>query len=159
MIHLRTLLAIGLLFTRVQAGPDERPDAKAVLDKLSARRLLADYVSQWRSRHEQVPAGHSKIPQLKSDAEIETALKAAETAVQQLRKLIRPGTSVFAYPGLLARGDLRFDPAPVPSYILHIGIPPGWNWDHEQGVNENEYEIVFDERGIITELRPIVYRH
>jgi hypothetical protein len=42
---------------------------------------------------------------------------------------------------------------------MTLGIPPGWNWTHEQAANENEYEVVFDHRGLITELRPVVYRH
>lgn len=42
---------------------------------------------------------------------------------------------------------------------MTLGIPPGWNWTHEQATNENEYEVVFDHRGLITELRPVVYRH
>jgi hypothetical protein len=85
-------------------------------------------------------------------------LKKAKDGFERLKTLLRIGTSVFDYPGLLALARPRHLEADN-KYSLVLGIPPGWNWMHEQGTNENEYEIIFDNRGIITDLRPVIYKH
>jgi len=85
-------------------------------------------------------------------------LKKAKEGFDRLKTLIRIGTSVFDYPGLIALARPRHSEADN-TYSIVLGIPPGWNWTHEQGTNENEYEIFFDNHGLITELRPVIYRH
>lgn len=160
MNHIRILIAISLLVASAQAEQGNQPDVGAVIAALPARRVLAEYVSHWRSMREHVPADFTtKVPQLKSDAEIEATLKAAEKSIQELRNLIRTGVSVLIYPGLLARGDIQFDATPTPSYSLHIGIPPGWNWDHEQGESPSEFIIRFDQSGTITSIDPVIIKH
>jgi hypothetical protein len=160
MSHIRIIIAISLLVAPLQAQPGNQPDVGAVIAALPARRVLVEYVRQWRTRREHVPGDSTtKVPHLKSDAEIEATLKTAETSIQQLRKSIRTGASVFIYPGLLASGDIRFNASPTPSYSLHIGIPPGWNWDHEQGPSPSEFIIRFDQSGTITSVDPVTIRH
>ncbi len=85
-------------------------------------------------------------------------LKKAKDGFERLKTLLRVSTSVFDYPGLLALARPRHIESDN-KYSMTLGIPPGWNWKHEQGTNENEYEIIFDHRGIITELRPVIYKH
>lgn len=85
-------------------------------------------------------------------------LKNAKEGFDRLKTLLRPSTSIFDYPGLLALARPNHSEADN-KYSLVLGIPPGWNWTHEQGTNENEYQVIFDSRGIITELRPVIYKH
>ena len=85
-------------------------------------------------------------------------LEKAAAGFKRLRASLRPGTSVFDYPGLIAltrpiHND--FDNR----YSMVIGIPPGWNWNQPQGTNPDEYRIAFDGRGIITAIDPVIYRH
>ncbi len=85
-------------------------------------------------------------------------LTKAKDGFKHLKTLLLIGKSVFDYPGLLALARPRHLERDN-KYSMTLGIPPGWNWNHEQGTNENEYEIIFDGRGIITELRPVIYKH
>ena len=97
-------------------------------------------------------------PTEKQKLEAAERLKKAKDGFEHLKTLLRIGTSVFDYPGLLALARPRHIESDN-KYSMIVGIPPGWNWIHEQGTNENEYEIIFDNRGIISELRPVIYKH
>ncbi|MEO5916039.1 MAG: hypothetical protein ABIS50_17520 [Luteolibacter sp.] len=98
------------------------------------------------------------IPTQEQKRDAEDRLKKAKDGFEHLKTLLRVGTSIFDYPGLLALARPRHAVADN-NYSMTLGIPPGWNWNHEQGTNENEYEVIFDNRGIITELRPVIYKH
>lgn len=81
--------------------------------------------------------------------------------VKELRPLLKPGTSIFEYPGLLAAGEITYvilsgpDPFSASTgtetktargYALDIGVPL---------VTHKEFRVLFDERGLITEIRTV----
>ena len=127
----------------------------------AALKQLRDFIHSLPAR-EQVVADvavfRQGTPTAEQKRDATGRLKTAKEGFDRLKTLLRPGTSVFDYPGLIALARPRHSEADN-KYELVLGIPPGWNWTHEQGTNENEYEVVFDSRGLITELRPVIYKH
>jgi hypothetical protein len=85
-------------------------------------------------------------------------LEKAKQGFDQLKPFLRPGTSVLDYPGLLALARPHYTGYENTYYLL-LGIPPGWNYPHEEGNNKSEYKVFFDSRGVITELTPSIYKN
>ena len=65
---------------------------------------------------------------------------------------IRIGRSVFDYPGLIARGAIRFDPRAPSSYVLTFGIRPHLS---VFAGSFNELQIEFDAKGVIKSKRKV----
>ena len=90
--------------------------------------------------------------------------KARET-VPALRKMLVVGTSILAYPGLIAHGNITylpigdvadpFSPSPEPKaptewgYELHLGIPAIGG----EGPHGGDFVVVFDSSGLIREIK------
>jgi len=148
---MRALLVLLISVTTSFAGDFDHAAFKQLRDfihTLPARERVVADVALFRS-------GPSTEAQKREATE---RLKKAKEGFDRLKTLVRVGTSVFDYPGLIALARPRHSETDN-TYSIVLGIPPGWNWTHEQGTNENEYEIFFDNRGLITELRPVIYRH
>ncbi len=98
-------------------------------------------------------------PALQDEKHREAAkrLQAADSGFTRLKALLRPGTSVFDYPGLLALAQPSHRRG-GDTYSVVLGIPPGWSWHHEQGINSSEFELTFDHRGVILKVGPVIYR-
>lgn len=129
--------------------PDEIAEVKRIVASLPSLREL--------SRHRKNSGGPdaaTRDPNAYKEArEVLDSVKAAMT---RLKTFVKPGTSVFTYPGLLAIGEIRYsppslhgalfggDPAPIPGrYSIYYGTV---------GM---EMSIVFDEAGIIIELKDL----
>jgi hypothetical protein len=77
-------------------------------------------------------------------------------AIPKLRSQIREGTSIFEYPGLLAKGSISYSGyASVDKYRMYLG---SYFRDHE-GSGPFDFEVLFDEKGIITAVRSVVWKH
>ncbi|MCK5708067.1 MAG: hypothetical protein KAI43_10480 [Candidatus Aureabacteria bacterium] len=84
----------------------------------------------------------------------------AKKIIPELRKLIKIGNSVFDYPGLIAHGKIQYtvlkqisDVTFEKGYILYLGVFFG-----AEGIRETDFQIVFDENGIITEVNDVDWK-
>lgn len=86
-------------------------------------------------------------------------LDQAAESIPKLRAILRPGTSVFGYPGLLALGRITYHgTAPKEAggyqiYRLYIGFFMG-----AQGVGKYDFAIIFDEKGMIHEIESVSWK-
>ena len=132
------------------ADPDKAAtkELTALIDSLPAREQLVADVALFKDA----------APPNEKQREATERLKKAKDGFERLKALLRIGTSVFDYPGLIALTRPRhsdFDNR----YEMLLGIPPGWNWNQPQGTNPDEYRITFDGRGNITAIDSVLYRH
>lgn len=81
------------------------------------------------------------------------AIERAKAIVPALRKAIKPGTSVFDYPGLLARGTISYDEH-ARKYRCYVGV---YLLSHE-GREPYDFWVVFDEKGQIEEVQDVVHK-
>lgn len=70
-------------------------------------------------------------------------LEEAKSIIPKLRRSIQPGESIFDYNGLLAKGDINYREYSK-EYTIWVGIPHSM-----EGIAPYEFQIVFDEKGII----------
>ena len=119
------------------------------------RRLLHELPPQRVLSRYQNIVNHSE--DASSDSEREHARKTVELAqklVPKIRALIKPGTSIFDYPGLLAAGSITdyrelrriTDDKTEYRYEFYLGVFLG-----PQGTAPSEFRLIFNEKGIITE--------
>jgi hypothetical protein len=132
------------------AEPDKATtkDLTDLISSLPVREQLVADVSLFKNA----------APPNEKQSEATERLKKAKDGFERLKPLLRTGTSVFDYPGLIALARPRHDDLDN-TYEMLLGIPPGWNWNHPQGTNPGEYRITFDRRGIITAIEPVIYKH
>ena len=90
------------------------------------------------------------------EVELKQAMETIERAkaiVPALRKLIKPGTSVFDYPGLLARSTISYDELER-KYEGYVGV---YLLPHE-GREPYDFRVVFDAKGLILEVQDVVHK-
>ncbi len=152
--HLLPLwVIVAVLFQVVTA-------TSADADKEEFRKLILQIVTD-RELQQYLP--HRSDPLIQETpidpAKGREAIAKMKVTVPKLLKLIKVGTSVFDYPGLIAYGTISWNgTAPeIPgleglqnSYFLTLGVPLG----HE-GNNPSELEVHFDAKGIITDARNV----
>lgn len=80
-------------------------------------------------------------------------IEKAKNIVPKLKELIKIGTSVFDYPGLISKGSIRYN-KDMNEYSLYIGV---YLRRHE-GSGPNDFELIFDEKGIIKEVKKCIYK-
>lgn len=147
---LNLLAVFGLAVTMAKlrsedATPVKNPIAE-LIDKLPRQELL-DKAYHGAPNEGKVSDEHSAL--LRSAAEI----------VKQLRTLLKPGTSMFNYPGLMAKGHITYEGTAskedggYEKYSMYIGFPPG-----SEGVGKTDFIIIFDDKGMIHEIRSIDYK-
>lgn len=100
----------------------------------------------------------------KSEDDLETTRKRLERAkdsILKIRKLIKKGTSVFDYPGLLSLGKIKnygiYSESKISAhytYVLYIGA----HFGTEEGVGDYDFNIVFNEKGIITAVESVDWK-
>lgn len=122
--------------------------------------LLLDIPSQSNLEHYQslvVPCRGTFVMNESAKAkELEHAMAEVERAkvnLPKLRKLLRPGTSVFEYPGLLAHGKISYNEYSK-TYNCYIGL---YLLPHE-GVEPYDFYLTFDSRGQITAVENAVHK-
>jgi hypothetical protein len=83
-------------------------------------------------------------------------LEKAKESIPKLRKLIRIGSSIFDYPGLMSRGYLHYNRIGTKgTYSLKISAT---FIGREAAVLPYEFRLEFDDRGIITKVDDIRYK-
>ena len=145
---LNLLAVFGLAIFTVELHSEEAAPAKnpiaELIEKLPRQELLDK-------------AYHSKtLDGEEATVNVATLLRACEL-LKQLRNLLKPGTSVFSYPGLLSKGRISYDGkvGDFEKYRLYMGIPPG----RGEGIGETDFEVVFDEKGLIHEIKSVDWKH
>jgi hypothetical protein len=81
------------------------------------------------------------------------AIARAKVIIPQLRKAIKPGTSVFDYPGLLARGSISYDEYSR-KYECYFGV----YLRREEGCEPYDFRITIDEKGLIKEVMDVIWK-
>lgn len=114
--------------------------------------MLSDAIAMVVPRYpEEAPAAaRGKSPDELAAAR--ALIEQAKEIVPKLRRLIVPHTSVFAYPGLLARGNISWYPR---RYEIYLGV---YLRPHE-GQGPYDFRVVFDERGTITSVEDVIWKH
>ena len=144
----------------VIVAPDDAKQVETLLDDLPSQRTLWRYLGITKDQKS-----------ASSQAEIDAALagvKKAHELVPKLRSMLKVGASVFAYPSLLAHGDITYviikagigDPfASSPSreppeygYRLYVGLPI------QEGIYKYDFEVVFDTKGIIRAINGVDWK-
>ncbi len=101
-------------------------------------------------------------PDVSKDAKEELKMKVQEyrkniaelgEQFHKLRSHLKPGTSVFDYPGLLAKGSIRYR---TETYTLQLGVYDKIRRAGSQGMF-GPYLVVFDSKGMIREVKAIIY--
>jgi hypothetical protein len=83
-------------------------------------------------------------------------IEKAKKSVPKLRKLIRIGSSIFEYPGLMTRGHLLYNHiGSIGTYSLRISAT---FIGREAAVLPWEFMLEFDDRGTITKIYDIRYK-
>lgn len=112
-------------------------------------------------RFEQVQADfaltHYQAPASEKKREANARLDKAKEGFKRLRSLLRVGTSIFDYPGLLALSRPRYIEFEN-KYAMALGIPSEDLRANGQGTEPDKFEVIFDNRGTITEVRPIIVK-
>ena len=78
----------------------------------------------------------------------------AKEIVPKLKKAIKVKESLFIYKGLLAKGDVKYR-KDLQEYSLYIGV---YLRQHE-GNEPYDFRIIFDESGIIKEVKKVYWKH
>lgn len=144
----------------VGVAPEDAKQVEALLDDLPSQRTLWRYLGITKDQKS-----------ASSQAEIDAALagvRKAHELVPKLRSMLKVGTSVFAYPSLLAHGDITYviikagsgDPfASAPSreppeygYRLYVGLPI------QEGIFKYDFEVLFDSKGIIQAINGVDWK-
>jgi len=129
--------------------PDEIVEVKRIVASLPSLREL--------SRHRTNSGGPDAATRdPKAYKEAREVLDSVKAAMARLKTVVKPRTSVFAYPGLLAIGEIRYSP-PSPQGAPFGGDPtpiPG-RYSIYYGTVGMEMSIVFDEAGGIIELKAL----
>ena len=93
------------------------------------------------------------------ELELKTAnehLEKMKIAIPKLRNLIKIGTSIFDYPGLLSRGFISYSEySSDGKYRMYIGA----YFRSREGSGPYDFEILFNEKGIITNVKTVVWKH
>ncbi|MES2695211.1 MAG: hypothetical protein V4773_17180 [Verrucomicrobiota bacterium] len=150
---MRTLLLFLLCAAASFAAPAPGTIAEAakLLEELPPQHIL-------REARAIVVATDSEFsaPKHRSPAELKQAeefVQKAKDIVPRLRKLILAGSSVFDYPGLVARGEIRWSEVEK-HYELYIGV---YLRDSE-GQGPYDMNIRFDAKGTIVEIKDVRWK-
>lgn len=81
------------------------------------------------------------------------AIERAKSIVPVLRNAIKPGTSVFDYPGLLACSTISFDEYGR-KYQCYVGV---YLLSHE-GREPYDFWVVLDEKELIVEVQDVIHK-
>lgn len=147
------LSAILAFYTRAEP-PD--PVKKEFVD-LAENLAPADSLLRWNALVEHPETAESKEA-------VEAArqrLAAAKASIPKIRKLIKPGTSVFDYPGLLALGRITTSgiyfsskASPKYNYDLYLGAHFGGG----EGIHAYDFTVTFNEQGIIAAVKNVDWK-
>lgn len=136
---------------RAEIPAEEKKEAAALIQELPVQGTIRQYDQLTRPGS----AGKGTAEEQKL---AEEQLAKVREIVPKLRKLIKPGTSIFDYPGLLSLGPPAYHPpmgeAAPENYQLHVG----YNSAHMQGVFPHDFNVEFDGKGIIVAVKDVVWK-
>ena len=157
------LTAIAAFAVLHCAAQEAKPSPADLLRK-QMEQLLDDLPGQSDLTRYQALVTHPETA--KDSGELDRARKKVQLAqerIPKIRALIKVGTSVFDYPGLLAAGRLHYDALrELPDrtfefdYIIYFGV---FVESRGEGVGASDFEAVINEKGIITEVRNVRWLH
>ncbi len=144
-------LAVAVLIIQACAVAND----SGKLDIKEFRSLLNDTPSQvildrckWLIKHPDKARDKSEIDWAHQQIE------KAQTNVPKIRAFLKPGNSVFDYPGLISCGRITYHGATRErpdgasgsgSYSLYLGVFLGF-----EGIGKSDFQMNFDEKGVIT---------
>jgi hypothetical protein len=168
-------LAVFVLLSSatLEAGETRVPsetakEVAAILEKFPSQTKLKDDV---RIVNELMQAAQRPHTEKQKDAE--AVVKQVGQLVPQLRKLLVIGANVCAYPGLLAHGEISYEPMiprhhvngneklkapaatpaqPSLGYRLYVGYPT------DEGIYDSDFDVFFDEKGVIQAIESIDWK-
>lgn len=142
-----------LLAAAVWSAPAKEEVAK-LLAELPPQRMLDDAITMVVTRYpESTPPG-AQGRSAEQLAAAQALIDRAKEIIPKLRRLIVPQTSVLDYPGLLARGNISWGEHPR-GYDIYLGV---YLRPHE-GQGPYDFRIVFDEKGVITRVEDVRWKH
>ncbi len=158
--HLEAIIGVlaALFITPWATAEDVAPPPSQELVKLIQSLPNADYLPpEYR-----LPEGVSpmqRIPKEKRDAvaKYHENMKELGSRYAKLKSYLKKGTSVFDYPGLLAKGRIRYEEHGK-RYCMVVGVYDRLRHAGSQGVF-GPYRVEFDTNGLITEIADVVFMH
>lgn len=149
----RYILVFAICAAVMRAAPG-KAEAEKLLAQLPSYRALADA----RAMVVPGPAGESPREAVGKSGEalaFATAqIERAKEVIPKLRPLLTVRSSVFDYPGLLACGEVHWlDYAREYEVRLGVYLRP------TEGRGPYDFKVTFDEKGTITSVTDIVWKH
>lgn len=164
---MKIFATLGILVVFLQAAWTAGPIAVSPETAKESEQLLASMISQTDAQkyyHFLYPGTPNA-----STAEIEKAKEHLEKYREnrlKLRSLLKVGASIFDYPGLLAHGEIQYDPSraepfsssenqkpSAPVYRLFVGL------FRYRGKGPENFDIVFGKDSVILEIRTITSKY
>lgn len=156
--HLTILISLlaASVVTLWAAGEGLTPTTDEELVKLIQSVPNADYLPP-RYRLPEGVSPMQSIPKEKRDAvkAYHDNMKELGERYSKLKSCLKNGKSIFHYPGLLAKGKIRYDEHQK-RYRMVVGVYDRLRHAGSQGVF-GPYRVVFDSTGIIIEIKDVVY--
>lgn len=136
---------------RAEIPAQEKKEAAALIQELPGQTMIRQYDQMTRPGDEE--KGSAEEKKLAADQ-----LAKVREIVPKLRKLIKPGASIFDYPGLLSHGPSVYNP-PIDedtpeNYQLYVGYNPA----HIQGVFPYDFKVEFNSKGVIVTVKDVVWK-
>jgi len=157
LIILMSLLAPSVV-TLWATGEEVTPVTDEELVKLIQSLPNADYLPP-RYRLPEGVSPMQSIPEEKRDAvkKYHDNMKELGERYAKLKGYLKNGKSIFDYPGLLAKGKIRYDEHQK-RYRMVVGVYDRLRHAGSQGVF-GPYRVVFESTGIIIEIKDVVYTY
>jgi hypothetical protein len=143
----QVVLALLLSAVNCLAGDSEQATSKQIQD------LIHGLPGSEQVQEDFALSGDTTLANEKQSGARARLKKAAE-GFKRLRSLLRVGASVFDYPGLLALSPSRYIEFDH-KYAMALGIPSEEVRANGEGPQVDMFDVIFDDRGIITEIRPV----
>lgn len=162
MNAIKSSLCFALLtqsFLHAQKAPQEPVESFAsLLAKIPRQEEIAKFKEIVFMKRSILPLKRLTEPPPGKEREFNEASKAMDNviyAIPKIRKLIKPGKSIFDYPGLLSRGRITYnDGSNKPYYTQYFGA----YLRSTEGSGSYDFEIIFNCDGLITEVKSVVYK-
>ena len=149
------LVATPCLAQQATKPKDDSPreQIRRLLDDLPPQRALSRY--QALVKHPETAKSQDELKRAREQ------VKLAQERIPKIRALIKPGTSIFDYPGLLAAGTIEYMVLrELPggtfehSYQLYLGV-----FLADEFTQPWDFHVFINEKGIITEVKSVDWKH
>ena len=152
MNRLLVLLLFGSIFlaaARSESAKSDLDELLRLIEDVPSPQMIDQYyrtIHQKDTRPEEVAFAHSQMAK-------------GRESIPKLRKLIKIGTSIFDYPGLVTRGYATYDRRKYDkrggAYTLFVSA----SFSGREGRSlPYEFRLTFDDKGLITALEDVTYK-